>query len=104
MNNKKKILIASIISVMIASIGITYSIYVKRIIGTQNNKLIVGDIYMRYKEGVTKDIKITPSNTYRSDDYYEFTVEGKNQSSKDIIYSIELSHGEEINNKISSSN
>lgn len=100
MNNKKKILFVSILLMVIVSLGIAYGIYSYSKGGTVSSQLVVGDIYMRYNNGQEKDITILLSDTYRSGDYYEFSITGKNTSSKDIIYSIELSHGEEENNKI----
>ena len=48
---------------------------------------------MRYANGATKEISMVPSNTYNEGDYYEFSINGKNTSDKDIIYDIKLNHG-----------
>ena len=101
MSNKKRkiMIIISIIIIIIASIGIAYgvSIIYKRE-GTTNNKLIVGDIYMRYKEGSALNISnMMPSATYPSkaeNNYYEFQIIGKNTNTEgDIEYSLKLAYG-----------
>ena len=53
---------------------------------------------MRYANGATKEISMVPSNTYNEGDYYEFSINGKNTSDKDIVYDIVLNHGENYNN------
>ena len=98
-NNVKKVIGISIFVIaLVLTIGISYAMYSKTINGTNNNKLVAGDIYMRYVNGETKQISMTPSNTYNANDYYEFQITGKNTSDKDIVYDIVLNHGENYNN------
>ena len=100
-NNKKLIITLTIIGVLLVSLGTTYALLIgwsSRI--SKNSSLIVGDIYMHYNEG-NKQISITdamPSDTY-SNDYFEFTIDGKNTSNKNIIYEIVLNHGDDLANK-----
>ena len=96
MNKKKLIIISISIFVVVMIIGVSYAMYGKSISGTKDTKVIAGDIYMRYINGETKEISMTPSDTYNEGDYYEFTISGKNTSNKDIIYDIVLNHGEEL--------
>ena len=96
MNKKKLIIISISIFVVVMIIGVSYAMYGKSILGTKDTKVIAGDIYMRYINGETKEISMTPSDTYNEGDYYEFTISGKNTSNKDIIYDIVLNHGEEL--------
>ena len=57
-NNKKTIMIVSIIiGVLVLTIGLTYSIFTISKTGS-NSKLVVGDIYMHYKE-TTNSINLT---------------------------------------------
>ncbi|MCI5701566.1 MAG: DUF6273 domain-containing protein [Erysipelotrichaceae bacterium] len=100
-NNKKLIITLTIVGVLLVSLGTTYALLIgwsSRI--SKNSSLVVGDIYMHYNEG-NKQISITdamPSNTY-SNDYFEFTIDGKNTSNKNIIYEIVLNHGDDLANK-----
>lgn len=101
MKNKKIIILVSTIFLLIISIfGITYALY--RITKTSSNsKLVVGDIYMNYNEGNELILEnAIPTNTYDATKYFEFTITGKNTSSKDINFEIKLVYGNDISNKI----
>ena len=100
-NNKKLIITLTIVGVLLISLGTTYALLIgwsSRI--SKNSSLVVGDIYMHYNEG-NKQISITdamPSDTY-SNDYFEFTIDGKNTSNKNINYLISLSYGDIPSNR-----
>ena len=100
-NNKKLIITFTIIGVLLVSLGTTYALLIgwsSRI--SKNSSLVVGDIYMHYNER-NKQISITdamPSDTY-SNDYFEFTIDGKNTSNKNINYLISLSYGDIPSNR-----
>ena len=82
------------IGVLTLTLGVTFSIYTFNKTST-NSKLIVGDIYMHYNE--TNQIALenaVPSTTYDVNNYFEFTINGKNTSTKDIWYEIVLTHGD----------
>ena len=100
-NKKKKVIILIIIFTIILFLGATYAIVVDYLSKTgKNSSLVVGDIYMHYNEG-NKQISLSnamPSNTY-SNDYFEFTVDGKNTSNKNINYLISLSYGDTPSNR-----
>ena len=100
-NKKKKVIILIIIFTIILFLGATYSIVVDYLSKTgKNSNLIVGDIYMHYNEG-SKQISLSnamPSDIY-SNDYFEFTIDGKNTSNKNINYLISLSYGDIPSNK-----
>ncbi len=101
-NNKKTIIITSIIlGVLILTISLTYAVFSMSKTG-QNSSLVVGDVYMHYNEG-SKEIKLenaAPSLSYDENNYFEFTIDGKNTYlKKDIYYEIVLSHGDEVQNK-----
>ena len=96
MKKSKKIimLIILITGILLTSTGITYSIFsISKT--SKNSNLVVGDIYMHYNE--TNQISLSnvmPSDTY-TNDYFEFTVDGKNTTTdKDIWYEIVLNHGD----------
>ena len=99
MNNKKKIIFGSIIGVLVGTLlSVSYAMYTYNNTG-MNNKLIVGDIYMRYKE--TSAINLNgamPSATYpttSSGNYFEFQIIGKNtNTTKDITYNVKLAYGD----------
>ena len=95
--NTKKIILGSIIGILIGSLlSVSYAFFTYNRTGL-NNKLIVGDIYMRYKE-TSQSINFTnamPSSTYVANQYFEFDIVGKNTTTnKDIIYDIVLNHGD----------
>ena len=100
-NNKKLIITLTIVGVLLVSLGTTYALLIgwsSRI--SKNSSLVVGDIYMHYNEG-NKQISITdamPSDTY-SNDYFEFTIDGKNTNNKNINYLISLSYGDIPSNR-----
>ena len=100
-NKKKKVIILIIIFTIILFLGATYAIIVDYLSKTgKNSSLVAGDIYMHYNEGSTQ-ISLSnamPSDTY-SNDYFEFTVDGKNTSNKNINYLISLSYGDIPSNR-----
>ena len=96
-NKTRNIIVFSIIALLLITLGVSYAMYSKSVSG-HDTKIVAGDIYMRYINGETKAISMIPSDTYNEDDYYEFTISGKNTSNKDIIYDIKLNHGENYNN------
>ena len=101
-NNKKTILITSIIlGVLILTISLTYAVFSMSKTG-QNSSLVVGDVYMHYANG-NKSINLAnvmPSETYDATSFFEFTIDGKNTTTnKDIWYEIILKHGDEVSGK-----
>ena len=100
-NKKKKVIILIIIFTIILFLGATYAIVIDYLSKTgKNSSLVVGNIYMHYNEG-NKQISLSnamPSNTY-SNDYFEFTIDGKNTSNKNINYLISLSYGDTPSNR-----
>ena len=97
--NKFRKIIGTSISILalVITLGVSYSMYTKSLSG-HDTKVVAGDIYMRYANGATKEVSMVPSNTYNEGDYYEFSINGKNTSDKDIVYDIVLNHGENYNN------
>ena len=98
MTNNKKILIASIVAVVLATIGISYAaFFAYSRAGTENNKLVTGDIYFKYGETTNMNISnLMPSASYpakATNNYFEFTITGKNTSSKAVTYTIKLNKG-----------
>ncbi len=95
--NKKITVIISLILILI--VGVTYSLYSYWKIG-KNQLLIAGDVYLKYTEGVdTVNIEdAKPASTY-GDDYFEFTVEGKNTHKKPIWYDVVIKHGDDVSDK-----
>ena len=96
MKPRKKIifLFTLIIVVLILSLGIAFAIF--NFTKTSNNsQLVLGNIYMHYNETNYLALEnLAPSTTYDEANYFEFTVDGKNTSNKDIWYEIVLSHGD----------
>ena len=97
MNKKKSVIIAIVgMFVVVISLGISFAVFNYSITGL-NSKLVAGDIYMHYKESNSLNLSnALPSNTYNPNNYFEFTVGGKNTyTKKDIIYDIVLGYGDE---------
>ncbi len=99
MKNKKRNIILMcilIVLVLLVSIGITYAFYSYSKTGSSNSQLVVGDIYMHYKEGNAINMpNAMPSATYDPSKVFEFTIDGKNTyTEKDIWYEIILTRGE----------
>lgn len=94
--NKKKIILGSIIGVLVGTLlSVSYAVFTYTRTGTLNSKLIVGDIYMRYKGNNELNFQnALPSSTYTPGKYFEFEIIGKNTTTdKDIVYDIVLNHG-----------
>jgi len=98
--NKRKYLVLASILLFIGLVSATFGIVLDytKILGTINSKQIVGDIYMHYTSGNEININMLPKST-RPDEYFEFTVSGKNTSDKDIIYDVVLQHGSDHQTK-----
>ena len=99
-SNVKKLILGSFLGIMIGSLlGISYAAYTYTS-SSVNNKLIAGDIYMRYKETTGLDISgAMPSTTYDNTKYFEFDIIGKNTSNRDVWYEIVLADGDKPNNR-----
>ena len=101
-SNQKKIILGSIIGVLVGTLlSVSYAMFTYSREGTSNSKLIVGDIYMKYKD-TNKEILLQnamPSTSSAGGDYFEFEITGKNTSSNTIYYELLLSHGDVPNNK-----
>ena len=81
-------------------IGLSYAI-ISHTEFSSNNQLIAGELYLHYRNGETINFNnIIPSDTYDKNNYFEFSIEGKNTYDQDILYEIILNHGENIENKI----
>ena len=97
MKRKKVLIIGVVITVILLfTVGITYAAFNYNRTGTNNSQLVAGDIYMHYNE--TNELTITnamPQSTYTENNYFEFTIDGKNTyTEQDIWYEIVLSHGD----------
>ena len=95
MKEKKKLIIitAIVLVVMLATIGITFAMFMYRETG-ETSKLVLGDIWMKYTEieGISLQNAL-PGDPYS--DYFEFTITGTNTyKEKDIWYDVILSNGE----------
>ena len=97
MNNKKKIILGSIIGVLIGTlISVSYAFFMFSKTSNNNSQLVAGNIYMRYKESTTTiNIHDMMPRSTKPNEYFEFTVEGTNTTeNKDIIYDINIIHGD----------
>ena len=97
MKDKKILIIGVVITVILLfTVGVTYAFFNYNRTGTNNSQLVVGDIYMHFQE--TNQLTIEnamPQSTYDTNNYFEFTIDGKNTyTEQDIWYEIVLSHGD----------
>ena len=101
---KKFAMVMCSIGLMFLLTGITYSYFNYTKTGA-NNVLITGDIYLTLNEG---NDGITLTNVFpeskeearaRNDNYITFTVNGLNESNKDIYYEIDLVYGDSVTGK-----
>jgi len=101
MKNRKIIIGGIILLVLIISLGITYAMYNYSRSGSENQELIVGDIYMHYTESNTLTFQnAMPQNSYTPNKYFEFTISGRNTyTEKNIVYDINLNYGNDIQGK-----
>ena len=86
-----------VVGFIIGTLGLTYAIMVEYgRLGRENSQLVLGDIYMHYKENNQLLLEdAMPSTTYDESKYFEFTISGKNTYTKeDIWYEIVLNHGD----------
>ena len=95
-NSKRKlIIIVSIISILILTLGGSFALWNYFKIGA-NQQLIAGDIYMKYTGVNNLSIKnAMPSSVYDENNYFEFNIVGKNTHKDDIVYEIVLDHGDD---------
>ena len=101
LNNKKKIILGSIIGVLIGTlISVSYAFFTFSKTSNNNSQLVAGDIYMRYKESTTTiNIQDMMPRSTKPNEYFEFTVEGKNTyTEKDIIYDVNITYGDNDTN------
>ena len=99
-NRNIKIIILIIIAFVLLLTGTTYAIltdYSKT--SSISSSQVTGDIYMHFNNGNLISLtNLYPSDEY-SNNYFEFTIDGKNTSNKNIVYEIVLNHGDDIENK-----
>ncbi len=96
-NKRKKGVIVGVIAAicLVLIFGVTFAIWTYSNT-LQNQVLISGDVFMKYTE--SNELSITnalPKAEPGDDDYFEFTIEGRNKYSKPIWYEIVLNWGEE---------
>ncbi len=94
-SNKKVIIVGVIAIVLVAVLGISFAVW-NYSRTTDNQILVAGDIYMKFKENPALTIEnAIPSEGPGANYYFEFTIEGKNTYSKPIWYEIDLQYGED---------
>ena len=103
MKEKKVLIIGVVITVILLfTVGITYAAFNYNRTGTNNSQLVVGDIYMHYNEINELIISdATPQSTYDENNYFEFTITGKNTHLENmVLYNIQLAKGDAENSKV----
>ena len=96
-NNKRKIILGSIIGVLIGTLmSVSYAFFTYANTSGTNSSLVTGNIWMKYGETNTLTLQnAMPSDTYDSEKKFEFTIEGANTTEdKDIWYEIKIKQGD----------
>ena len=98
--NKIKLILSSVLVMLILIIGVSYAYFSYSAIG-ERSEIVTGQIYMRYSESnvlsLTNIFPETKEKAFkRTDNIINFTINGKNTSTKDIYYGINLNYGDEI--------
>ncbi len=105
MKDKRKIgIIVAVVTMLLTVLGVTYAFVSYAITGNENSVLVTGDIYMNYTENnqinLTDAVPMTKEDALKlSDNIFNFTIAGRNQSKKDIYYGISIVYGEEQESK-----
>ncbi len=92
---RKWVILGAILLVLTLTISGSYALWNYFKVG-ENQRLVAGEIYMKYTE-TSNTINIQdamPSNTYDENEYFQFTIEGKNTYTKPIWYEIVIKWGE----------
>ena len=96
----KRIILGAIIGLLIGMIGsVSYAFFSYSKTGNEQTSLVMGNIYLHLKEE-TKKINLEnfePQNEKKENEYYEFEVSGTNEADKDIVYDINILHGDNSN-------
>jgi len=99
MKNRKRtyIIMGLMLALLIGALGVTYAKLREVYLGSENQKLIVGDIYLHYTENNTITFNEGASRaTYDPTKYFEFTISGKNTyTEEDIVYDVVLNYGDD---------
>lgn len=90
----------SILFILFVILGFSYAVFNYNTIGIDSS-FITGELYLHYYNGEIIQIdNILPTDTYDKNNYFEFSVKGKNTHDKDVLYKISLSHGDDVEDKI----
>ena len=99
---KKKITIIASIIMLICLIGVTYAFFIYAW-ESIDQVMITDDVYMNFAPGSNGTINLSnvipmtkEEALLRNDNIFDFTITGKNSTSKDIYYGISLIDGETI--------
>ena len=104
MNNRKIILVITIIVILFVIMGTTYALFSYVKVFNKNQVAITGDIYMKYLTGnqinITNCVPMSKEEALATDDnVFNFQIVGKNTSNKDIYYGISLVNDLELTGK-----
>ena len=102
--NKRIGIIVTVVVMLLTVFGVTYAFINYTLIGNKNSVLVTGDIYMNYTENnqinLENAVPMDKDDALKlSDNVFNFTISGKNQSKKDIYYGISIVYGEEQTSK-----
>ena len=104
-NKNKKIVIMITSFILVAILGVAYALY-ERYEETESRQLIAGNVYLKLIDG-TSNINLTliepishEEAIAADDNWFTFSVEGSNNTSKDIYYEIMLTHGDDVENYV----
>ena len=103
MKKNKKLILGLLMVALLLVVGVTYAFFTYEN-GTRS-EIVTGQIYLNY----TEKNKITLTNAWpetketamqRTDNVFNFTIEGQNTSKEDIFYTIKINYANDIEEKL----
>ena len=98
MNNKKKIILSVLVTLLLLAIGVTYAFFTYE--SDTKSDIVTGQIYMNYEEtstisltGVFPETKEQALARTDENGVFEFTITGRNTSKYPVYYEIDLLEG-----------
>lgn len=100
---KKNLILLVAVVVAVFTFGVTYAFFTYSKTSDKSNVMVTGDIYLVFNEGtdvlsIANAMPMSDANGKAQTKEFEFTIVGKNQSSKAITYNIYFSEGDDQKN------
>ena len=98
----KKLILGLLLVALLLVVGVTYAFFTYE--NGNRTEIVTGQIYLNY----TEENKITLTNAWpetkttamqRTDNVFNFTIEGQNTSREDIFYAVKINYADDIEGK-----